>query len=53
MAGQVTLKVRGCEAGKVITLEHTEILYPDGRAHNNFCERPLYVVVLRVAVLVR
>eukprot|EP00038_Savillea_parva_P019866 m.29376 g.29376 ORF g.29376 m.29376 type:complete len:1049 (+) comp4590_c0_seq1:93-3239(+) len=42
MAGQVTLKVAGCDAGHVISMQHTEILYPDGHAHNAFCERPKY-----------
>ena len=42
MAGQVTLRLSSCPRGQVISLQHTEILYPDGRAHNSFCERPKY-----------
>jgi alpha-L-rhamnosidase len=42
MAGQVTLRINSCPRGRVISLQHTEILYPDGRAHNSFCERPKY-----------
>lgn len=40
MAGQVTLRVKDCPAGTNISLQHTEILYPNGQAHNSFCERP-------------
>lgn len=42
MAGQVTLRINSCPRGHVISMQHTEILYPDGRAHNAFCERPKY-----------
>ena len=42
MAGQVTLRINSCPRGHVISMQHTEILYPDGRAHNSFCERPKY-----------
>ena len=39
IAGQVELRVTDCPAGTVISMQHTEVLYPNGLAHNQFCER--------------
>lgn len=35
-ANVVTLTVKNCPPGTVITLQHAEILYPNGSAHNHF-----------------
>eukprot|EP00729_Bicosta_minor_P017132 gene17132-31839_t len=48
MAGQVELHVRDCPAGTVISMQHTEVLYPNGLAHNQFCERPKYWTCYKV-----
>eukprot|EP00040_Diaphanoeca_grandis_P042744 m.265853 g.265853 ORF g.265853 m.265853 type:complete len:1002 (+) comp64084_c0_seq1:339-3344(+) len=42
MAGQVTIELRDCPVGTVISLQHAEILYPNGLVHDSFCERPKY-----------
>jgi len=42
MAGQSELRVKNCPVGTVISLQHTEILYPSGVVHDSFCERPKY-----------
>ena len=42
MAGQTELLVENCPVGTVISMQHTEILYPNGLVHNSFCERPKY-----------
>ena len=43
MAGQVTLRVVGCPAGTVISLQHAEVLEkPHGLVRNSFCLRPKF-----------
>jgi alpha-L-rhamnosidase len=42
MAGQVTLRVPNCPAGTIISMQHAEILYPNGLVHDSFCERRKY-----------
>jgi alpha-L-rhamnosidase len=43
MAGQVTLRVEGCPAGTVISLQHAEVLEkPKGLVRDSFCLRPKY-----------
>ena len=42
MAGQSELRVKNCPVGTIISLQHTEILYPSGLVHDSFCERPKY-----------
>jgi alpha-L-rhamnosidase len=39
MAMQVTLRVSGCPAGTVITMQHAEMLFPNGSVHNQVAVR--------------
>jgi alpha-L-rhamnosidase len=41
MAGQVTLRVEGCPAGTIISMQHAEVLEREnGPVRNSFCLRP-------------
>ena len=42
MAGQTTLRVENCPAGTEISMQHAEIIYPNGLVHDSFCERKKY-----------